>query len=132
MEITKNSLATNRGPADWFTGTVYIDTIAGPSNGSRISASMVHFAPGARTAWHQHPRGQTIYVTAGIGRAQGRGGSVAVIYPGDRVFFHAQEDHWHGAAPDRFMSHLSLVEVDEAGSSASWGAQVTDEEYAAD
>ncbi len=132
MRISRSSgEKTAAGPSDWFTGVVYIDPIATPSNGSRLNASSVHFTPGARTAWHRHPKGQTIYVTEGVGRVQRRGGPVEAIQPGDRVFFEPGEDHWHGAAPDRFMSHLSLVEVDEQGSSAAWGAHVTDQEYRA-
>src|SRR5439155_988272 len=102
-----------------------------PEGAWRLNASNVHFAPGARTAWHRHPNGQTIYVTDGVGRAQRRGGLIEVIRPGDRVFFEPGEDHWHGAAPDRFMTHLSMVEVDDKGNSATWGAHVSDEEYAA-
>jgi len=131
LEITRNSIETAAGPGDWFTGAVFIDAVATPSDGSRLSASSVHFTPGARTAWHTHPNGQTICVTEGVGRAQGRGGPIEVIRPGDRVFFEPGEDHWHGAAPDRFMTHLSLVEVDDKGNSATWGAHVSDEEYAA-
>jgi quercetin dioxygenase-like cupin family protein len=110
---------------------VYVDTVATPSRGSRLSASSVHFTPGARTAWHTHPNGQTIYVTEGIGRVQRSGGTVEVVRPGDRVFFEPEKDHWHGASPDRFMTHLSMVEVDGAGQSATWGAHVTEEEYRA-
>jgi quercetin dioxygenase-like cupin family protein len=131
MNITKNTLETAVGPSAWFTGAVYIDTVAVPSDSSRINASSVHFTPGARTAWHTHPNGQTIYVTDGVGRVQRRGGAVEVIRPGDRVFFEPREDHWHGASPARFMTHLSMVEVDDHGSSATWGAHVTDEEYGA-
>ncbi|HEU4785272.1 MAG TPA: cupin domain-containing protein, partial [Ktedonobacterales bacterium] len=115
MQITRNSVATNAGPADWFTGVVYIDAVAAPSAGSRLSASSVHFTPGARTAWHTHPNGQTIYVTEGVGLCQRRGGPVEVIRPGDRVFFEPGEEHWHGATPDRFMTHLAMLEVDENG-----------------
>ncbi len=129
MQITKNSLRTLAGPNEWFTGLVYIDTIATPSPGSRLSASNVHFTPGACTAWHTHPHGQTIYVTEGIGYAQRRGGPLEVIRPGDRVFFEPGEDHWHGATPDRFMTHLALIEVDDAGNNATWGRHVTDDEY---
>ena len=132
MQITRNSLDTATGPSDWFTGTVHIDPVAAPSAASRLQAASVHFTPGARTAWHTHPNGQTIYVMEGIGLAQRRGGPIEVIRPGDRVFFEPGEDHWHGAAPDRFMTHLSMVEVDDKGSSATWGAQVSDEEYAAE
>jgi quercetin dioxygenase-like cupin family protein len=129
MQITRSSLATGRGPAEWFTGDVYIDTITNPTPPSRLQAASVHFTPGARTAWHTHPVGQTIYVLEGIGRCQRGGGPVEVIRPGDRVFFEPGEDHWHGAAPDRFMTHLAMAEVDEHGQGANWGEHVTDEEY---
>ena len=131
MQITRNSLDTTAGPEDWFTGSVYIDTVAAPSAGSRLSASSVHFTPGARTAWHKHPNGQTIWVLEGIGLAQRRGRPIEVIRPGDRVFFEPGEDHWHGAAPNRFMTHIAMLEVDEAGNPATWGEHVSDEEYAA-
>ncbi len=131
MQITRNSLETAHGPADWFTGTVHVDTVAAPSQGSRLSASSVHFTPGARTAWHTHPNGQTIWVTEGIGLAQRRGGPIEVIRPGDRVFFEPGESHWHGAAPSRFMTHLAMLEVDADGSPATWGEHVSDAEYAA-
>ena len=129
MHITRNTLETNQGPSEWFTGTVYLDPIASPSATSRAHAVRVHFAPGARTAWHTHPHGQTIYILEGIGRAQRRGGPVETLQPGDRVFFEPGEEHWHGAAPDRFMSHLALLDVDEEGIPATWGQHVTDEEY---
>jgi quercetin dioxygenase-like cupin family protein len=129
MQITKNSLATNTGPSEWFTGAVYVDTVATPSAGSRLSASSVHFTPGARTTWHTHPYGQTIWVTEGEGRCQRRGGPIVVIRPGDRVFFEPGEEHWHGAAPSRFMTHLAMLDVDEVGASATWLEHVTDAEY---
>jgi len=131
MEITRSSVATMAGPSEWFTGGVYVDAVAVPSGASRLSASSVHFTPGARTAWHTHPNGQTIYVLEGIGRAQRRGGPLEVIRPGDRVFFEPGEEHWHGAAPDRFMTHLAMLDVDDDGNSADWGAHVTDETYTA-
>jgi quercetin dioxygenase-like cupin family protein len=131
MQITRSSIDSSPGPEDWFTGSVYIDAVAAPSGTSRLSASSVHFTPGARTAWHTHPNGQTIYVLEGIGLAQRRGGPVEAIRPGDRVFFEPGEEHWHGATPGRFMTHLAMLEVDEAGTSATWGDHVTDEEYAA-
>ncbi|MGI8551423.1 MAG: (R)-mandelonitrile lyase [Dehalococcoidia bacterium] len=131
MQITKNSISTRQGPSEWFTGAVYVDTVATPTGNSRLNASSVHFTPGARTAWHTHPNGQTIDVIEGVGRCQRRGGPVEVIRPGDRVFFEPGEDHWHGAAPNRFMTHLAMLEVDEQGASATWGNHVTDEEYAA-
>jgi quercetin dioxygenase-like cupin family protein len=129
MQITKNSTETRVGPGEWFTGAVYIDAVATQSAGTRLTASSVHFTPGARTAWHTHPNGQTIYVIEGVGLAQRRGGPVEMIRPGDRVFFEPGEDHWHGAAPNRFMTHLAMVEVDDQGTSATWGEHVTDEEY---
>jgi quercetin dioxygenase-like cupin family protein len=130
MQLTKNSIETAAGPSDWFTGSVYIDTVAVPSEPSRLSASSVHFTPGARTVWHTHPNGQTIFVTEGVGVCQRRGGSIEIIRPGNRVFFEPGEDHWHGAAPNRFMTHLALLDVDEKGNNATWGEHVTDEEYA--
>jgi quercetin dioxygenase-like cupin family protein len=132
MQITRNSLETAAGPPEWFTGAVYLDPIATPSNPSRLQAASVHFTPGARTAWHTHPVGQTLFVTEGLGRCQRRGGPVEVIRPGDRVYFEPGEQHWHGAAPDRFMTHIAMQEADDAGSVVSWGDHVTDEEYAAE
>ncbi len=129
MQITRSSVATNPGPGEWFTGVVYLDAVAAPSSGSRLSASSVHFTPGARTAWHTHPNGQTIYVTEGVGLCQRRGGPIEVIRPGDRVFFEPGEEHWHGATANRFMTHLAMLEVDDAGNSATWLEHVTDEEY---
>ena len=131
MQITRSSVETMTGPGDWFTGSVYVDAVAVPSGLSRLSASSVHFTPGARTAWHTHPNGQTIYVTEGVGLAQHRGGPIEVIRPGDRVFFEPGEQHWHGAAPSRFMTHLAMLEVDDEGNPATWGYNVTDEEYGA-
>jgi quercetin dioxygenase-like cupin family protein len=130
MQITRSGIATSTGPSDWFTGAVYLDPVAAPTGSSRVSATSVKFTPGARTAWHTHPNGQTIYVVEGVGLAQRRGGPIEVIRPGDRVFFEPGEDHWHGAAPSRFMTHIAIVEVDEDGNPATWGDHVTDEEYA--
>jgi quercetin dioxygenase-like cupin family protein len=129
MQITRNSLDSARGPADWFTGSVFIDTIAAPSAPSRTAAASVHFTPGARTAWHTHPFGQTIFVTEGIGLCQRHGGPIEVIKPGDRVFFEPGENHWHGATPGRFMTHIAIQEADETGSPVTWGEHVTDGEY---
>ena len=129
MRITKNSAETTPGQSEWFTGAVYVDAVATPSDASRLSASSVHFTPGARTAWHTHPNGQAIWVTEGIGLCQRRGGPIEVIRPGDRVFFEPGEDHWHGAAPDRFMAHLAMHQVDDQGSAVTWGEHVSDEEY---
>ena len=131
MQITKSSVETTSGPSDWFTGAVYIDAVAAPIGASRLSASWVHFTPGSRTAWHTHPNGQTIFVVEGAGLAQRRGGPLELIRPGDRVFFEPGEEHWHGATPDRFMAHLAMLDVDDEGTSATWGEHVTDEEYGA-
>jgi quercetin dioxygenase-like cupin family protein len=129
MQVTRNGVPTTPGPEDWFTGAVLIDAVAAPSGGARLSVSSVHFTPGARTAWHTHPNGQTIFVTEGVGFAQRRGGPVEMIRPGDRVAFDPGEDHWHGATPEHFMTHLAMVEVDDQGIPATWGDKVTDEEY---
>ena len=130
MQITRSSLDTNPGPSDWFTGSVYIDAIAAPSDGSQVGAANVHFTPRARTAWHTHPHGQTIWVTEGVGLCQRRGGPIEVIRPGDRAFFEPGEDHWHGAAPTRFMTHIAIQQADEKGSVVTWADHVTDDEYA--
>jgi quercetin dioxygenase-like cupin family protein len=129
VQITRNTLETTDGPADWFTGSVYIDTIAAASDASRLGAAAVHFTPGARTAWHTHPHGQTICVTEGVGLCQREGGPIEVIRPGDRVFFEPGENHWHGAAPTRFMAHVAIQQADEDGNVVEWGRHVTDEEY---
>jgi quercetin dioxygenase-like cupin family protein len=129
MQITRNSLDTKTGPTEWFTGTVFLDDIAAASEPSRLMASRVHFTPGARTAWHTHPIGQTIYVTEGVGRCQRRGGQVEIIRPGDRVYFEPGEHHWHGADPSRFMTHVAMQEMDDRGSFVTWAEHVTDEEY---
>jgi quercetin dioxygenase-like cupin family protein len=131
MKITRSSdEATSKGPADWFTGEVYIDTLAVPDGSSTFAAAIVHFAPGARTAWHTHPHGQTIHVIEGAGLCRREGAPIEVIRPGDRVFFEPGENHWHGAAPNRFMAHIAMQQNDESGSPVTWGRQVTDEEYA--
>ncbi len=131
MQLTRNSTETAPGPSDWFTGAVYIDAVAAPAGSSTFAAAHVHFTPGARTAWHTHPHGQTIFVTEGVGLCQHEGGPVEVIRPGDRVFFEPGENHWHGATPNRFMVHIAIQQIDESGNAVTWGRQVTDEEYAA-
>ncbi len=103
MQITKNSVETRIGPAEWFTGTVHIDAVAMPTPDSRISANSVHFSPGARTAWHTHPHGQTIFVTEGIGRVQRRGGPVEEIRPGVLVSSSNRAKNT-GTAPHRVVS----------------------------
>jgi len=131
MQITRSSIETRKGPADWFTGDVYLDPVAEAVTSPDLQATLVHFTPGARTAWHTHPRGQTIFVTEGIGLCQRRGGPIEVIRPGDRVAFAPDEDHWHGAGPANFMTHLAMLEVDDEGRNADWGDAVSDAEYGA-
>jgi quercetin dioxygenase-like cupin family protein len=130
VRITRNTLETAAGPADWFTGTVFIDTITAPGEASSVGAAAVHFTPGARTAWHTHPCGQTIWVTEGICLCQREGGPIEVIRPGDRVFFEPGENHWHGAAPTRLMTHVAIQQADDRGIPVEWGRHVTDDEYA--
>jgi len=127
MQITRSSLETIPGPADRFIGIVHLEMIAAAPP---LVAAVVHFTPGARTAWHTHPLGQTIFVTEGVGLCQRDGGPIEVIRPGDRVFFEPGENHWHGAAPNRLMTHVAIHQADETGSPVAWGRHVTDEEYA--
>ena len=130
MEI-RSKPASVKGPAEQFTGDVWFDAIAQGAAPSRLRVNIVRFAPGARTAWHSHPVGQTLYVTEGRGRAQSRGGALSEIRPGEVIYTPPAEWHWHGAAPDHFMTHQSILEVDDHGNSATWGDHVTDEEYGA-
>ena len=130
MQITRSNVDTNQGPSDWFTGSVYIDTIAAPETGSSIAAAYVHFTPGARTAWHTHPHGQTIWVTEGVALCQREDGPIEVIRPGDSVFFEPGENHWHGAAPTRFAAHVAMHQADAEGNTVEWGRPVSDDEYA--
>ena len=120
-----------KGPAEWFSGDVWIDAIAKGEEPSRIRVSAVRFTPGARTAWHSHALGQTLYVTEGAGRVQSRGGEITEIRPGDIVYTPSDEWHWHGAAPSHFMTHLSITEGVGEGErpEMEWGAHVTDAEY---
>ncbi|HUA46488.1 MAG TPA: cupin domain-containing protein [Solirubrobacteraceae bacterium] len=129
MEITRSSIDTGNGQPDWFTGNVYVDPIVGGTETSRVGGGLVHFTPGARTHWHTHPHGQTIYVTEGVGRCQREGGPIEEIRPGDRVFFEPGENHWHGAAPNRLMVHIAIQQLDEDGSAGTFGDPVTDEQY---
>jgi quercetin dioxygenase-like cupin family protein len=129
MEITRDRPPSVLGNADWFTGEVWVDPIATGAPPSRVRLVSVHFCPGARTAWHTHPVGQVLHVTEGVGLVQRRGGAVEVVRAGDTVHFAPGEDHWHGAAPGNFMTHLAMHEVDDAGSHVVWGDHVTDAEY---
>ena len=119
-----------KGPAEMFTGDVWFDVIAAPQpEPSRMRVNAVHFAPCARTAWHAHAVGQTLHVTEGVGLVQARGGDVTVIRPGDTIYTPPGEWHWHGAAPDHFMTHLAMWEAPAEGAESEWGDLVTDEEY---
>lgn len=122
-------LATKRGPADYFTGTVWIDEIAGGNHGSPVRIVRVAFEPGARTAWHTHPHGQSIHILTGIGRVQRIGQPTFDVYPGDTVWFEPGERHWHGAAPNNAMVHLAVHQVDSHGSAAVWLEPVSDADY---
>jgi quercetin dioxygenase-like cupin family protein len=131
VQITRSSLDTATGPADWFTGDVYIDAVAAAPAPSRVTADLVHVMPGARTHWHRHPLGQTVFVTAGVGLCQRRRGQVEVIRPGDRVLVEADEEHRHGAAPNRLMVHLAINEGDDDHAVVHWLTPVTDAEHTA-
>jgi quercetin dioxygenase-like cupin family protein len=131
MEIKRiGSQPSNKGPADWFTGTVRIDPLFQPAAPARVSGVSVTFEPGARTAWHTHPLGQTLIVTAGCGRAQRWGGPIEEIRPGDVVQFAPGEKHWHGAAPTTAMTHIAIAENLE-GKVVDWLEKVSDEQYQA-
>jgi quercetin dioxygenase-like cupin family protein len=131
MRFTKSGGNTARGPADWFTGDVLVDTVRDPDDDTAIGCAHVRFAPGGRTAWHSHPKGQTLYVTDGIGLVSRRGGEVTEIRPGDVVYIEPGEEHWHGATPDRFMAHIAMQEADENGQVVTWLEHVTGEDYTA-
>lgn len=130
MKFTENNtVPSQKGPADWFTGDVYIDGIKNADEQSAVGVAHVRFTPGARTAWHTHPKGQTLYVTDGVGYVARRGEKPQLIKPGDSVFIEPGEEHWHGATDTRFMAHVALQESDENGP-VTWLEHVTDEEYA--
>ncbi len=130
MNYTRSGGQPAGAPRDWFAGTVYIDSVRLPDEQSAIGCSHVRFTPGARTAWHHHPKGQMLYVTDGIGLVATRTGGVQEIRPGDVIQIAPGEDHWHGATPDRFMAHVAMQEADENGQVVTWLEHVTDEEYA--
>ena len=130
MEIIRNgSMPSGQGPADWFTGRVRIDPLFSPNEARRAAAATVTFEPGARTAWHTHPLGQTLIVTAGLGLAQREGGPVEEIRPGDVVWFEPGEKHWHGASPSVGMTHIAIQEQKD-GRVVDWLEPVSDEDYA--
>ncbi|WP_026792230.1 (R)-mandelonitrile lyase [Pleomorphomonas oryzae] len=119
-----------KGPADWFTGSVRIDPLYPAAAPARAAGNTVTFEPGARTAWHTHPLGQVLIVTAGLGRVQWLGGPIEEIHPGDVVWFEPGEKHWHGAAPDTAMTHIAIQEELD-GKAVDWMEQVSDDQYAA-
>ncbi len=129
MEITRiGAQPSGKGPEEWFTGSVRIDPLFQPNEHRRAAASNVTFEPGARTAWHTHPLGQTLIVVAGVGRVQTHGGDVKEIFPGDIVWFAANEKHWHGASPTNGMTHIAIQEQLN-GKVVEWMEKVTDEQY---
>ncbi|MFC9884283.1 cupin domain-containing protein [Streptomyces libani] len=129
MEITRQRPASRPGPAAHFTGSVWLDEIAAPPAPSRLRMFSVHFAPGAHTAWHTHPHGQVLHITEGAGLVQRAGGPVEPVRAGDTVWIAPGERHWHGAAPDTFMTHLATVEAADDGTAAEWAELVDTQEY---
>jgi quercetin dioxygenase-like cupin family protein len=119
---------STKGPSDWFTGTVRIDPLFSAPDPALVTTASVTFEPGARTAWHTHPLGQTLIVTAGCGWAQHHGGPIQEIHPGDVVWFPPNEKHWHGATPTTAVTHIAIQERLN-GSAVTWLQHVTDDEY---
>jgi quercetin dioxygenase-like cupin family protein len=131
MNITRvGSRPSGQGPAEWFTGTVRIDPLFSPQEPARAAGALVTFEPGARTAWHTHPFGQTLIVTAGCGRVRRWGGAIEEIRPGDVVWISPGEKHWHGAAPTTAMTHIAIQEALD-GSPVDWLEKVADGQYQA-
>lgn len=129
MEITRvGSQPSGKGPEDWFTGSVRIDPLFQPNEHRRAAAAVVTFEPGARTAWHTHPLGQTLIVTSGVGLVQREGGKIEEIHPGDVVWFSANEKHWHGASPKVAMTHIAIQEQLN-GKVVDWLEKVSDDQY---
>jgi len=129
MEIKRvGSQPSSKGPLDWFTGTVRVDPLFQAGEPGRVSGASVTFEPGARTAWHRHPLGQTLIVTSGLGRAQSEGGPITEIRPGDVVWFAPGEKHWHGATLTTAMTHIAIQEALN-GKVVDWMEQVSDEQY---
>ena len=129
MEITRaGSQPSMKGPSEWFTGTVRIDPLFQPKDPARTAAAAVTFEPGARTAWHTHPLGQTLIVTTGVGWVQREGGPVEEIRPGDIVWFPPGLKHWHGATATTAMTHIAIQEA-QNGKMVDWMEKVTDEQY---
>jgi quercetin dioxygenase-like cupin family protein len=131
VHIKRNHPGTQQGPAENFTGSVWLDEIAAPPAPSRLRMFNVRFTPGAHTAWHRHPHGQVLHVLEGEGLVQRKGGDVEAIRAGDTVWIEPDEWHWHGAGPRTFMTHLAVVEAAADGTTTVWDAHVGPEEYAA-
>ncbi|RUU13431.1 cupin domain-containing protein [Mesorhizobium sp. USDA-HM6] len=131
MDILRaGSRPSGKGPSDWFTGTVRIDPLFNPFDAGRVQGAQVTFEPGARTAWHTHPLGQTLIVVSGLGRVQREGGPVEEIRPGDVVWFAPGEKHWHGASPTAAMVHIAVQEPKD-GKAVDWLEHVSDADYGA-
>jgi quercetin dioxygenase-like cupin family protein len=129
MEITRNgSIPSGKGPDEFFTGTVRVDRLFQADQPARVGGASVTFEPGARTAWHTHPLGQTLIVTSGCGWAQREGGPIETIRPGDVVWFPPHEKHWHGATPTTAMTHIAIQESLD-GKAVDWMEKVSDEQY---
>ena len=129
MDIQRNGAQPSaNGPADWFTGVVRIDPLFQAPDPARVAGASVTFEPGARTAWHTHPLGQTLIVTFGVGRVQREGGPIEEIRPGDVVWFSPGEKHWHGASPTKAMTHIAIQEALN-GKVVDWMEKVSDEQY---
>ncbi len=129
MQIIKiGSQPSGKGPEDWFTGMVRIDPLFQPNDARRAAAALVTFEPGARTAWHTHPLGQTLFITSGIGWVQQEGGNVEQVHPGDVIWFEPNEKHWHGATAANGMSHIAIQENLD-GKVVEWMEKVSDEQY---
>ena len=129
MEIQRaGSRASGKGPAEWFTGSVRVDPLHDAPEPARVASASVTFEPGARTAWHTHPLGQTLIVVSGVGRAQRAGGPIEEIRPGDVVWFAPGEKHWHGATPATALTHLAIQERCD-GRAVDWLEPVTDEQF---
>lgn len=129
MEIIRNGERPSlKGPEDWFTGNVRIDPLIPKQEVTHGSGYLVTFEPGARTAWHTHPAGQTLVVISGLGWVQHEGGAIEEIYPGDVVWFAADEKHWHGASPNKAMSHIAIQE-EINGTAVTWMEKVSDSQY---
>ena len=131
MEILPKAPTVKAG-SDRFIGDAWLDVIVRGEEPSRVRVSVVRFAPGARNAWHAHAVGQTVHVTEGLGRIQARGGSVVEIHAGDTIHTPPGEWHWHGAAPDHFMTHLAIFEASADGTESDWGEQISEAEYRAE